>query len=67
MLVFLGMDKIYAASSSKKVKNLEGDLAKELKELKNEIEDSNFLSRPNANGGKSFRFVFCSDVKSVTK
>lgn len=38
------MEGIYEVSSSEKVKSLEEDLKKELKELQNEVEDGNFLS-----------------------
>lgn len=38
------MEGIYEISSSEKVKTLEEDLKKELKELQNEVEDGNFLS-----------------------
>jgi hypothetical protein len=38
------MEGIYEISSSEKVKALEEDLKKELKELQNEVEDGNFLS-----------------------
>lgn len=38
------MDGIYEVSSSEKVKSLEEDLKKELKELQNEVEEGNFLS-----------------------
>lgn len=38
------MEGIYEVSSSEKVKSLEEDLKKELKELQNEVEEGNFLS-----------------------
>lgn len=38
------MDGIYEVSSSEKVKSLEEDLKKELKELQSEVEEGNFLS-----------------------
>lgn len=38
------MDGIYEVSSSEKVKSLEEDLKKELKELQNEVEDGSFVS-----------------------
>lgn len=45
------MDGIYEVSSSEKVKSLEEDLKKELKELQSEVEEGNFLSsRPKAFG-----------------
>lgn len=45
------MDGIYEVSSSEKVKSLEEDLKKELKELQNEVEEGNFLnSVPKAFG-----------------
>lgn len=37
------MEGIYEISSSEKVKSLEEDLKKELKELQNEVEESNIL------------------------
>ena len=37
------MEGIYEISSSDKVKSLEDDLKKELKELQNEVEEGNFL------------------------
>lgn len=48
------MDKFYVLSSTKKVKNLETELIKELKDLKEEIEDADALFTP---GSKSFRQV----------
>ena len=48
------MDKFYLLSSTKKVKNLEAELVKELKDLKDEIEDADSLFTP---GSKSFRWV----------
>ena len=41
---FNNMYGIYEVSSSEKVKSLEEDLKKELKELQNEVEEGNFLS-----------------------
>ena len=38
------MEGIYEVSSSEKVRSLEEDLKKELKELQNEVEEGNFLS-----------------------
>ena len=48
------MEGIYQVSSADRVRNLEEELSKELKELKNEIEDGDFL----AAGGppKTFRY-----------
>jgi len=37
------MEGIYEVSSSEKVKSLEEDLKKELKELQNEVEEGNIL------------------------
>lgn len=37
------MEGIYEISSSEKVKSLEEDLKKELKELQNEVEEGNIL------------------------
>eukprot|EP00794_Sanderia_malayensis_P005905 gene5905-6590_t len=48
------MDKIYTLSSSKKVTQLEAELEKELKELKNEVEDSTSLY---SSSGKGFSSV----------
>ena len=41
---YKNMEGIYEVSSSEKVKSLEEDLKKELKELQNEVEEGNFLS-----------------------
>jgi len=38
------MEAIYEVSSSEKVRSLEEDLRKELKELQNEVEDGNFMT-----------------------
>ena len=46
------MEKFYLLSSTKKVKILEAELAKELKDMKEEIEDADGLFAP---GSKSFR------------
>ena len=37
------MDGVYEVSSSEKVRSLEEDLRKELKELQHEVEEGNFL------------------------
>ncbi|CAH3180891.1 unnamed protein product [Porites lobata] len=42
------MEGIYEVSSSEKVRSLEEDLKKELKELQNEVEEGNFLSSSSA-------------------
>ena len=46
------MEGIYNVSSSEKVRNLEKDLQKELRDLKIDIESGDFLSKT---GSKSFR------------
>ena len=46
------MEKVYSLSGSKKVKALEAELVKELKELNDEIEDADNLF---AQGSKPFR------------
>ena len=38
------MEAIYEVSSSEKVRSLEEDLRKELKELQNEVEEGNFMT-----------------------
>lgn len=38
------MEAIYELSSSEKVRSLEEDLRKELKELQNEVEEGNFMT-----------------------
>lgn len=42
------MEGIYEVSSSEKVRSLEEDLKKELKELQNEVKEGNFLSSSSA-------------------
>lgn len=49
------MDGIYEVSSSEKVRSLEEDLKKELKELQNEVEEGNFLSSVPKAFGWAFR------------
>ena len=47
------MEGIYEISSSERVKRLEDDLSKELKELQNAIEEDDFLKGTSQ---KSFRY-----------
>ena len=51
------MEGIYEVSSSEKVRSLEEDLKKELKELQNEVEEGNFLSSSAA--PKAFGWAIC--------
>lgn len=64
------MDGIYEVSSSEKVKSLEEDLRKELKELQNEVEEGNFLSSvPKAFGwvirDQFFIFSYLTDIHLI--
>lgn len=52
------MEAIYEVSSSEKVRSLEEDLRKELKELQNEVEDGNFMTSSVA--PKAFGYAFIS-------
>ena len=51
------MEGIYEVSSSEKVRSLEEDLKKELKELQNEVEEGNFVSSSSA--PKAFGWAIC--------
>ena len=42
------MDEIYEHASSERIKSLERDLVREMKDLQNEIEDGSFLGEWNS-------------------
>ena len=48
------MEKVYSLTSTKQVKNLEAELKKEIKELRERIEDAESLY---TSGTKSFRYT----------
>jgi hypothetical protein len=52
------MQGIYEFSSSDRVRRVEEDLSKELKELQNAIEENDFLKVTSSNSQKSFRYVW---------
>ena len=54
------MEKVYSLTSTKQVKNLEAELKKEIKELRERIEDAESLY---SSGTKSFRYGLDTNFK----